>query len=252
MRRIVVLFGVIGTATIAHAQSRADQVPPSRPNVQLPLAPAPSDEETKQPAQAVPSPEIVASPAEPPSKLVPASIANDTLSRHLLLSAGISLTNAFGSLDSQTSLPGTVAAGYNLGVGVGYGLSRYVEGELRGSLSSFGSASECPSCSSRSYALTGAVRYHLVQGVRFDPWIRAGIGVSAFRLNEATGKRNYLGLQWLSATLGGDWYATRNFGFGPTLALALTSYFDHPRGANTSIAAQWLVGLNFTFDTTGK
>ncbi len=252
MRSLVVIFAAIGTSAVAHAQSRADQVPPSRTEAPMPVSPIPSDATNDQPAHALPDPEIVPTPQEPASKLVLARPTDDTLSGHLLLGLGTSYSNVFGSLDSSTSLRSVVSGGFNLNIGVGYGLSRAVEAQLLGSFASFSSSTDCASCSAKSYALTAALNYHIVQGVRFDPWVRAGLGVSAFSLNGAPGKRDYVGLQWLNATIGGDWYLSRHFGLGPMLSIALTSYLDHPSDSRTSIAAQWVGGLNFTVDGTGK
>jgi len=252
MRSCVVLFGLITTSAVAHAQSRADQEPASRPDVQLPLLPAPSDETRDQPAHAYPQPEIVSPPPEPTTRLVLPAPANDTLTSHLLFSLSAAYTNGFGSLDSATPLSSLIAAGYGVNVGVGYGLSPNVEVELNAALARFGAASNCPNCSAQAYDMIGAVRYHLVQGVRFDPWVRVGVGASLFQSEKAQLKRDYAGLQWLNASIGGDWYATRNFGLGPLLSLAMTSYLSHPSDSSASIAFRWLVGLNLAFDAAGK
>ena len=252
MRSPLALLGIIGATSIAHAQSRADQVPPSRPDVQLPIAPAPSDETRDQPAQSLPNPQLVAAPPEPASKFILVGPTDDTISHHVSFSLNASYTNMFGSLDSKTPISNKLSHGYSLGLTAGYGLSRYVELELDAAGSMFRSAVDCMNCSARAYGLNGGIRYNLVQGVRFNPWVRVAVGISTFRLDDTIEKRNYLGLQWLNATIGGDWYATRNFGFGPMLSMALTSYFDHPSNSRTSVAAQWLAGLNVALDTAGK
>ena len=199
-----------------------------------------------------PAPEIVSPPPEPATKLVVSRTANDTLTHHLLLSFGTAYTGLFGSLDSATSLPNRLGGGYSIIGGVGYGLSRNVETELEGSFAAFGADSGCPSCSAKAYDAIVAIRYHLVQGERFDPWVRFGFGASILRFDDDGAKRNYIGFQWLNATVGGDWYMTRTFAFGPLVSLAMTSYLDHPSGANISIAFKGLVGINVTFDPSGK
>ena len=252
MRSRAVLFGLITSSAIAHAQSRADQEPQSRPDVQLPVAPAPSDEINDAPPRSYPQPDIVSPPPEPATKLVLPGAPTDTLSNHLLLSLRAGYVANFVNLDSATSLSARLAGGYGASIGVGYGLSRYVEVELEGGLAAFGAASDCAQCSGKSYDMIGAIRYHLVQGVRFDPWVRIGIGASLFRLEQGTSKRDYAGLQWLNASVGGDWYVTRNFGFGPMLTIGTTSYLSHPSDSSLSVAIKGLAGINLTFDTAGK
>ena len=178
--------------------------------------------------------------------------ADDTISHRLLLSAGTGYTGMVGQLDSRTSLANRLAGGINVFLDVGYGVTRNVEIELNTSYASLGNAVECPSCTGKAYEAVAALRYHLVQGVRFDPWVRTGIGLSAFKLSENQTSATYLGLHWLELTLGGDWYFSRNFGIGPLLSMSFASYFDHPADSKVSIAAKWLAGVNLAFDSTGK
>ena len=251
--RILVVASVISFfGTAAFAQSKVDQVPALAPAAEIPLGPTPSDDVRDQPPAARPPPEFVPEPKEPDSHLVVAGPVQDTISHRLLLSAGTGYTSAFGYLDSRTSLSNRLSGGAELFLNVGYGVTRYVEIELDASYAFLGSASECQSCSGKVYEAVGAIRYHLVQGVRFDPWVRTGLGLSAFQLKENQQTSNFLGLHWLELSIGGDWYFGHNFGFGPLLAMSLASYFDHPAGSNPSVAASWLAGINLTFDSAGK
>jgi len=218
----------------------------------MPLAPPPSEETSDQPPHPHPAPEVVAPTPEPPSRLVLPGVADDTLSHHVLLNLSGGYANVFGSLDSQTPILDKVSGGYSLSIGAGYGLSRQIEIELNGSLTSLSSATGCPTCTAKSYGVLGAIRYHLVQGVRFDPWVRVGAGGSVFRLQPIYENHNYAGLQWFTGSVGGDWYISKHFALGPLVSLALTSYLDHPGTARTSIAAQWLIGANLAFDANGK
>ena len=252
MRTLVVLLVISFVSNTALAQSKVDQVPASSSATDVPLSPSPSDEVGNQPPAAHPLPEFVPEPKEPDSHLVPAGPADDTISRRLLLSVGTGYTSFFGHLDSRTSVPSRLSGGGQFFVDIGYGVSRYVELELDGSYAFLGNAAECSSCRGKVYEAVGAIRYHLVQGVRFDPWVRTGLGLSAFQLEQNQRTSHYLGLHWLELSLGGDWYFGRNFGFGPLLAISLASYLDHPSDSSTSVAARWLAGVNLTFDSVGK
>ncbi len=173
-------------------------------------------------------PEIVGQPLEPSSRLVQTGTTEDTLTRHFLVSIGAGYNIVFGYLDSQTLLQNRVSTGFGFLLDVGYGITRYVEVGLNANYATFGNATECPNCKAQSFDAIGALRYHLVQGVRFDPWLRTGLGLSAFQLHENQASQTYVGLHWFELSIGGDWYFSRNFGIGPLLCISLSSYFDHP------------------------
>jgi hypothetical protein len=149
-------------------------------------------------------------------------------------------------------LPDNLSGGVYAALNIGYGVTRNVEVALNATYASFGSATACPACTGRLYDVVGSIRYHLVQGVRFDPWVRTGLGLSDLQLRRRQQDSTYLGLHWLELTIGGDWYFSHNFAFGPLLSMSFATYFDHPTDRSPSVAGRWLAGINLAFDTVGK
>jgi hypothetical protein len=227
-------------------------VPQPAPDSQIPLAPAPSDDIRDRPPVSHARPEIVQQFPEPNSKLLVVGPLTDTVSHHFFAVGSVGYASPTGSLDSQTSLRSRISAGPTFLFGIGYGVSRNVDIEVNAAYTSYGNTTECPDCEARVYDAIGAVRYHLVQGVRFDPWLCTGIGVSILELKELRDSRTYAGLRWFDLTIGGDWYATRNFGFGPFLGIALSTYLNPPAGDAESVSAKLAFGINLSFDTSGK
>ncbi len=252
MRHIAVFSAILATSTFGYAQSKVDRVPDPATEATIPLAPSPSDEIRDQPPTDHAKPEIVDQPSEPGSKLVVTGPTNDTITRHFIMSIGAGYALAFGRLDSQTSLNNLISGGVSYFIDVGYGVTRNVELELHSALSLYGSATGCPSCEGKSFDEVASLRYHLVQGVKFDPWLRTGLGLSTFHLSERQNSQTYVGLHWFELTVGGDWYFTRNFGIGPVVGLSLSSYLDHPASANTSVSGTGFLGVNVSFDSPGK
>ncbi len=252
MRCLAVFSAILVTSTFGYAQSRVDHVPDPATEPTIPLTPSPSDEIRDQPPVGHAKPEIVDPPPEPSSKLVGTGPANDTITHHILVSIGAGYAPMFGHLDSRTPVRNHVSGGADYFLDVGYGLTRYVELELHSSFSLYGSAMECPSCDAKSFDELVSLRYHLVQGVKFDPWLRTGLGVSTFQLRELSDSQTYIGLHWFELSIGGDWYFAHNFGVGPLVGLSLSSYLDHPSGSKTSVSGKGFIGINLSFDSSGK
>jgi hypothetical protein len=252
MRYIAVISAILATTTLGYAQSKVDRVPDPALESTIPLAPSPSDEIRDQPPTNQAKPEIVDQPPEPSSRLVVSGRADDTVTHHFIISIGAGYAPVFGHLDSQTSLNNRVSGGAGYLLDIGYGVTRYVEIELHSALSLYGSATECPSCDGKLFDELVSLRYHLVQGVKFDPWLRTGLGISTFQLHELQTSQTYIGLHWFELSVGGDWYFTRNFGVGPVIGLSLSSYLNHPSGGRTSVSGTGFLGINVSFDSSGK
>lgn len=247
------LFSVLmATSTLGYAQSKVDRVPQPAPDSPIPLAPPPSDDIRDLPPIRHAQSGIVQQFPEPNSKLLIAGPLTDTVSHHFFAVGGVGYASPAGSVDSQTPLRSRVSAGPAFVLGIGYGVSRNIDIELNGAYTAYVNTTECPDCSAKMYDAIGAIRYHLVQGVRFDPWLCTGVGVSIVELKELRDSREYAGLRWFDLSIGGDWYATRNFGFGPFLGIALSTYLNHPTGGTSSVSAKLALGINLSFDTTGK
>jgi hypothetical protein len=135
----------------------------------------------------------------------------------------------------------------------GLGVSRTLAVGVFGQLGTYGDTDGCPSCSARSIAVGPWVRYHLVQGTRFDPWLSLGLGYRLLSIDTEQGSLDYSGIDWLRVQLGGDWYATSQLGFGPLIEFDVGVYGDRPDGSGDA-AAHFLalVGLRVAVDLPGK
>lgn len=246
----LVVAGLLVTSQ-AVAQSRVDRVPETSTEPQLPLKPTPSNEVSDAPEQTRTTPELIAPPAEPAIRLVPGASDSDSLTGHLLPNASIGYTTGYGNIDSSISTRSSLASGATIGLGVGYGVSRNVELGVSASLAPLSGGSSCTTCEGRLTDALLYVSYHLVQGTRFDPWVRFGVGVTGLHLT-GTGKDfDYVGLSWANIMFGGDWYASKYIGFGPVLSCALQSYVRTPADRSASVAERLTVGMRVTFDVSG-
>jgi hypothetical protein len=188
---------------------------------------------------------------EPPL-IVPAP---DQLSGHFSLSVSGLVAFPFGNLEAES--PQTDAMGPGLGFGgdLGYGLSRMVAVGVWGQFLRLGDADACRDCKTSTSAFGAFVRYHLVQGTRFDPWMSAGLGYRSTKIETpGFGSTTYNGIEWLRVQVGGDWYAFKNVGFGPFLELDMGRYSTRSPGELGEQANHWqfLLGARVTLDIPGK
>lgn len=188
-----------------------------------------------------------ASDASPASPAVP-----DTLARHLTISASAALAVPFGSLNAGTSASSLTGSGAGFGAEVGYGVSHTVVVGVWGQMLRLGGGSTCSSCSTTSFAGGPFVSYHLVQGVRFDPWMSAALGFRTATISGSGADKKYSGVEWLRLQVGGDWYAFRNLGIGPFLELDTGWFYNHPAATAGALHWQFLAGARLTFDLPGK
>jgi hypothetical protein len=174
------------------------------------------------------------------------------LGGRLLLSAGPLLSIPVAKLDSRTDFNDAaglgVGVGGNLGIGVGRSLSLggYVE------YVKFGHPSGCDSCEANALAFGPFARYHLVQGVRFDPQISLGIGYRRLEATTLVGTTKYTGIDWLKLELGGHWFAISQLGFGPYAELTLGSFTDRPANRDATVYGTFAFGVRLALDAQGK
>lgn len=178
--------------------------------------------------------------------MIPA--AKDTLSGHVQLGAGGLLAVPFARLDSETTFAGQAASGYGFAADLGIGVSRSVALGVYGQYLKLGDGDDCRTCDPTSLGFGAFVRYHLVQGVRFDPWASLGLG---YRMLD-TGEADYSGFDWLRLAVGGDWYALSQVGFGPYLELNVGTLTDRPSGTDAAVYATFAAGLRIAVDVQGK
>jgi hypothetical protein len=169
------------------------------------------------------------------------------------LSPGAALAVPLGSFADGLGQTDVVGLGPAFSLEAAVGVSRTVAIGLWGQLASFGGSDDCSDCSAQSFAGGAFVRYHLVQGVRFDPWMSAGVGFRSTSLDGPTGEQSYSGVEWLRLAVGGDWYAFSLLGLGPFLELDMGVYNSRPDdGRDAAAHFQLLFGARITLDVPGK
>ncbi|HEX6276198.1 MAG TPA: hypothetical protein VFZ53_24320 [Polyangiaceae bacterium] len=187
---------------------------------------------------------------EPEAPLVPP--ATDTLGGHLVAGGSAAFVVPWGDLQ-QGSESSDLGAGYGFNLDVGYGLGRSVVVGLWGQYALYTESTECSGCRASSYAVGPFIRYHLVQGMRFDPWLLAGIGYRAMNVDAGSAEGDYAGVEWLRLALGGDYYPVKNFGFGPIVELDAGVFAKHPADERgTSLHFTFVGGLRLVLDVPGK
>src|SRR5690606_33238202 len=87
----------------------------------------------------------------------------------------------------------------------------------------FSDGDRCARCGASSFAGGPFLRYHLVQGTRFDPWASVAVALRHLSTDELG---DTSGLDWLRLELGADWYALSQIGFGPYAGLTLGTFTD--------------------------
>jgi hypothetical protein len=188
---------------------------------------------------------------EPPL-IVPAP---DQLSGHFSLAASALLAFPFGNLEVDRPQTNVMGTGYGFGADAAYGISRFVALGAWGQLLRLGDSDDCRDCETQTTAAGVFIRYHLIQGMRFDPWMSAGIGFRQIKISEPGGAdTTYSGIEWLRLQVGGDWYPFKNIGFGPLMELDMGRYTTRsPSGIGDS-ANHWmfLMGARVILDIPGK
>ena len=225
-------------------------------------SPSAAPEEDVRPDQVRPRP-TPAAPESPPEP-APVAPAPDTLGGHVALGANVGWSAPFAKLGSGLTQGDVMSSGPGVSLDLGYGVSRTMLIGVWGQALWLASSTRCTDCRTTSWAVGPWVRYHLAQGVRFDPWIAGGLGWRATTVKRDEAKATYSGPEWIRVAVGGDWYPIKNLAFGPVLELEAGTYTNRPTvlpvprrsGAPTDEGTTWhwlfVGGLRVVFDTPGK
>ncbi len=180
--------------------------------------------------------------------------APDTMGGHIAISPSVGVAFPFANLESGRAQTDSMSKGWAFGLDAAYGVSRSVAVGLWGQHLRLGQADACSACKTQSTAFGAFLQYHLVQGMRFDPWIGAGLGYRTTKISAPAGDVTYSGLEFLRIQLGGDWYAFDKIGFGPYLELDAGRYSSRSPGSIGDGANHWtlLTGVRVTLDLPGK
>jgi len=205
---------------------------------------------------------------EPLPPLVPR--AKDLLSGHFLAGASVGPAWSLGKLGSSVTTVHNLGTGLALQGDLGFGLSRSMVLGVWGNFARYSDGDTCahplnpsPDCSAYSFSVGPFVRYHLSQGLRFDPWVLLGGGYRRVRFNQdsesdfadpyLTETQTYSGLNWLRLEVGGDYYLWSGVGLGPFAALSFSSYTDRPESAgDASVNTELSFGLRLLLDLPGR
>lgn len=272
LRSVLVLPAILGLlvpcpalAQGAPAPSSEPTAPPSEPSDAAPEStdePAAPDsglaepEPTLPPAPVAPEPPPAAPPPEalseetPPEKTTEPAEAPGERGR---VSVGLraTLVAPFGQVSSDVSHLDRAGLALGLGGDLGFGVAHDVAVGAYGWLGLDSAAPSCTTCSPLSYGAGLFARYHLVQGLRFDPWVSYGIGVIG--LAQASPRGDYFGLEWLRLTFGGEWSATRTIGFGPLLELGAGNFWQVPSNESPGgVHFRFQVGLRVALRFPGR
>jgi hypothetical protein len=182
--------------------------------------------------------------------LIPA--APDTLGGHLVLAVSPAIAVPGGSYD-RSQPASRIGPGWGGGADVGFGIDRAVAIGVYGQYFAHEVGSGSTRVTTSEFAVGPFVRYHVVQGLRFDPWILLGAGYQSAMVTERGVKQKFTGLEWLRLAVGGDYYVFSGLALGPFVEVDLGSFLEHPaKGTPATVHAAFLAGLRLTFDTPGK
>lgn len=269
------LFALLATTGNAAAQSGAAPLPPGVTSETPAAAPNPeSSSETADPAPpaadapAVDRPAAAPVPARAPSSEESSAVAPatppapDQRARHFTASALLLLTAPFGSLERQLPWYDVAGTGPGLGLELAAGIGRSVSLGLWATAHRLPAGNDCRGCSTTLLAAGPLVRFHLVQGMRFDPHLAYGFGLRSFTTSGADRDLDYLGLDWIRLVAGGDWYASPHLAFSPFFELGAGATVVAPdlppviigpgEDRVSGVYASATLGLRLTLDVPGR
>ncbi len=180
--------------------------------------------------------------------------AKDLLGGHLLVGASAGPSWSLGKLGTRSAAVHSLGTGIGFDGDLGFGLSRSVALGVWGNFARYADGDACLSCAGQAFSVGPFVRYHLSQGLRFDPWLSAGGGFRHVSYSASNGdKFAFSGMEWLRLQLGADYYVLSGVGFGPFGSLALSSYSTRPSDAGSaSVNTELSFGLRLLLDVPGR
>jgi hypothetical protein len=205
----------------------------------LALAQATPPVAATDPAAAAPIGVHIVDDVEPKAPLVPR--AKDLLGGHVLVGVAVGPTWSLGKLGSDLAAVRGLGTGIGLRADAGVGLSRSVLLGVWGQFNRYRNGDACGTCDGLAFAVGPFVRYHLSQGLRFDPWLSLGGGYRQLRFEQdgvvpvagppalppTTAK--FSGIEWLRFELGADYYVWSGLGLRPIRLSEPQLVYEAPR-----------------------
>lgn len=191
--------------------------------------------------------------AEEEEEIKPVPTMTDTLGGHLLIDLRGSFVAPFGRLSEDEHHSERTGNGWGAGLGVGWGLDRFVSLGAYGEIEGYGATNACDDCRSLGFGAGAQVQYHLAQGLRLDPWLSYGAGIRGLQAHVDGDELNYLGVEWLRMTVGANWFALPNLGLGSFAQFGAATMTRTPEGEPPGGTSwRFMIGLNVTLDFPGK
>lgn len=171
-----------------------------------PALPAPADEEDANAGQKRPAPP-------------------DDRKGHLYFGASGLAMGPAGAMGPNTPSTSLAAVGYGASGYFGVGVGRNVTLQAEGDWAKLYSPGSCSTkCGGQTYSVGLGLTYHITQALGFDPWVSYGIGYRRTSFN-LVAPQNFQGIDVARLAIGGDFYPTPVFGFGPWLGVNLGTNF---------------------------
>lgn len=177
--------------------------------------------------------------------------ATDMLGGHVLVGVAPIWSVPFGTLQSRLPAGDRLASGFGARGDIGFGVSRTVVLGVSGDFSSYLAPDDCSGCGGQSFGVGPMLRYHLVQGTRFDPWASLGAGFRSLSVEGGGETLDLQGIDWLRIAFGGDYYPLSNFALGPFAGFDATTYTSG-RDDDPRISFQITLGLRLALNVPGK
>lgn len=187
---------------------------------------------------------------EPP-KLIP--YATDSVGGHLTLGVSGAFVAPFGHVAKDVTSDSRMGNGWGGVIDLGYGVDRQVVLGVYGEGAWMGDSDKCYQCSATSYGAGAFVRYHFVQGLRFDPWISYGLGYRQLSSEQSDLTLNYSGIEWARLQMGATWSILPQLGFSPLLELGGGTMTNVPDGEKVGGSTwRFQVGFQLSLDLPGR
>ena len=253
-RSAVVAYILLGPVSIAWGQTTVESSAASTPETTTFAQPVPGSDTRTAPSRPDPKAIHTVAPAKPVEtpKLRPSSKDTDQMSLHWFFGVAATIGTPLGNFSSSTPIGSRFGEDLGLGLDLGVGVSRHVQLLVAGEYRKIDSGSTCPGCDGASYIVGPRIRYHLVEGTRFTPWVGYGASYRKTTVNSLGNSLTFGAIEPFRLELGGDWYATSSVMVGPILS-AGASRTVHTDDAGDGRWSAWLAGgLRLSFDPFGR
>ena len=188
---------------------------------------------------------------EPELPVRRAVLDRDELAGHVRLGAALAYGTFSGNYLSRTPIGRNLGGSPILSVDLGFGLSRQLELVVATDFSMGLAGSSCSECESKSWSIGPMLRYHLVEGTRFDPWLALGVAYRHNSWNFGT-SRSMDSLEFTKLAIGGDWFVTSLLTVGPVLSLGLDTATTEHANEKPALFAVYFAGIRVMLDLPGR